>query len=248
MAERAGKLGAEVDIAGRDPPPHRGGLACSLTRASCTGNSHLDDIAGVLSVGVTLGVIAGVSPGPLMTLVITQTLRHGVREGLVVSVAPLLTDIPIILVSLLLLGQVAHAEMLFAALGVAGSLYLLYLAYETARAPPLACSVSDKAPESLKRAALVNALNPHPYLFWGTVGGPLVVRAAEAHPAAPWAFVAGFYVCLVGAKAGLAWLVSRRRAALTGRLYPHVLRALALALVAFAALLLRDAFRLFGLG
>lgn len=211
-------------------------------------NWDLNDILSVLSAGVVLGVIAGVSPGPLMTLVITQTLRHGMREGLIVAVAPLLTDIPIILVSLLVLGQVAHADRLLAALALAGSLYLLFLAYESARAAPLGCSVSDEAPESLKRAALVNALNPHPYLFWGTVGGPLVVRAAEAHPAAPWAFVAGFYVCLVGAKAGLAWLVGTRRASLTGRLYPYVLRALALALVAFAALLLRDAFRLVGLG
>jgi len=61
-----------------------------------------------LLAGIVMGLTAGFSPGPLSTLVITQTLRHGLKEGVKVAVAPLMTDLPIIAASLLLLSRVAH--------------------------------------------------------------------------------------------------------------------------------------------
>ena len=58
---------------------------------------------GLISAGLVYGLSAGFSPGPLMALVISQTLKHGIREGAKVAMAPLITDLPIILVSLLVL-------------------------------------------------------------------------------------------------------------------------------------------------
>jgi threonine/homoserine/homoserine lactone efflux protein len=49
--------------------------------------------SAVLS-GAALGLSAGVTPGPLLALVIAQTLTHGPREGGKVALAPLLTDAP----------------------------------------------------------------------------------------------------------------------------------------------------------
>jgi threonine/homoserine/homoserine lactone efflux protein len=49
--------------------------------------------------GTLLGLAAGFSPGPLTVLVIGETLRHGLRSGLQVAIAPILTDIPVILLS-----------------------------------------------------------------------------------------------------------------------------------------------------
>jgi len=63
-----------------------------------------------LLAGIVMGLTAGFSPGPLSTLVITQTLRHGLKEGVKVAVAPLMTDLPIIAASLLLLSRAAHNE------------------------------------------------------------------------------------------------------------------------------------------
>ncbi|NCD26558.1 MAG: hypothetical protein EOL86_13335, partial [Deltaproteobacteria bacterium] len=47
--------------------------------------------------GLVLGLSAGLSPGPLLTLMLSETLRHGVRAGLLVAVAPLISDLPIII-------------------------------------------------------------------------------------------------------------------------------------------------------
>ncbi len=60
--------------------------------------------------GAALGAAAGLSPGPLQALVLSESLRHGRREGVKASIAPLLTDIPIVIVSLGLLSRVAALD------------------------------------------------------------------------------------------------------------------------------------------
>lgn len=46
-----------------------------------------------LSVGAVLGLSSGLSPGPLLALVISETLRHGVKAGVKVALAPIITDL-----------------------------------------------------------------------------------------------------------------------------------------------------------
>jgi threonine/homoserine/homoserine lactone efflux protein len=60
-----------------------------------------------LSAGITLGLSAGFSPGPLSTLVISHSLRYGTREGVKVAMAPFITDVPIVFVVCLCHGAIA---------------------------------------------------------------------------------------------------------------------------------------------
>ncbi len=50
-----------------------------------------------VTVGILLGLSAGVAPGPLLTLVVSETLSGGVGAGVRVALSPLLSDLPIIL-------------------------------------------------------------------------------------------------------------------------------------------------------
>ena len=68
-------------------------------------------VVAFLVSGVVFGASAGLSPGPLLTLVIRETLRHGTKEGLKVAAAPLLTDAPIIALSLLVLARLENARL-----------------------------------------------------------------------------------------------------------------------------------------
>lgn len=192
--------------------------------------------------GITLGLAAGLAPGPLMTLAITQTVRHGFKEGLLVAAAPLVTDVPIVLLLFFVLRELP--EPILGALGIVGALYALFLAYETAKAKSVGEVASASAPASLQKGALANFLSPHPYLFWVTVGVPYVLSAHEKSALAPWGFIAGFYLLLVGSKAGVAALTGRYRDLLTGKAYPYVMRVLAIALVIFAILLFREGLHL----
>lgn len=202
----------------------------------------MPEFATALITGITLGLAAGLAPGPLMTLAISQTMRHGVKEGLSVAAAPLLTDIPIVLLLFFVLRELP-GHML-GALSMIGALYALFLAYETLKADTLGEAETATAPASLRKGVIANFLNPHPYLFWITVGVPFVVAAQEKSALAPWGFIIGFYVLLVGSKGAVVALTGQYRTRLTGRAYPYIMRALAVALVVFAILLFREGLHL----
>ena len=53
-----------------------------------------------LASGAFLGLSCGLAPGPLLALLLAQTLRHGPREGCKIALTPLVTDAPIIVVAL----------------------------------------------------------------------------------------------------------------------------------------------------
>ena len=118
-------------------------------------------VVGVL-VGVMFGLSAGFAPGPLLTLVITQTLQHNTKEGVKVVAAPVMTDVPIVLISFFILNELSTLGPNFGVIAAVGCLYVLYLAYETLRTGPVRVNTSLLQPKSLRKGAVVNALNPHP--------------------------------------------------------------------------------------
>jgi threonine/homoserine/homoserine lactone efflux protein len=196
--------------------------------------------------GITLGLSAGISPGPLMTLVIAQTLRHNAREGLCVSVAPLITDPPIVVLSLFILGQLTNLNLALGLIGMIGGLYVLYLAYETTLTMHATSDIAAYQPRSFQKGIMINVLRPHPYLFWATVGAPLTLRMYEANPLSPFIFVRSFYVILVGSKMGIGLLRAQFRGFLNGRLYVNLMRILGILLALLAAFLIWDSLVLFG--
>ncbi len=199
----------------------------------------MDGWAG-LSFGLVLGISAGLSPGPLMSLVITQTLEHGKREGIKVSLAPIILD------SLLILGQFASQDPILGAIAWLGAGVLLLLARGVWRAaPPGGEGQRGIAPRSILKGLSINLLSPNPWLFWLTIGVPTLLRAETAWEAS--AFLLGFYPCLVGGKLGIALLVGRYGTGLRPALYRGIMRGLAILLILFAVLLVRDGARLLGI-
>jgi threonine/homoserine/homoserine lactone efflux protein len=100
---------------------------------------------------------------------------------------------------------------------------------------------------SLQKGILVNALSPHPYLFWFSVGGPIIIKAMKVSQPAAILFIGSFYVLLVGAKIFLAVVVSRSRSFLLGNKYIFTMRLLGFILIILAVFLLRDGLHLLGI-
>ena len=101
-------------------------------------------------------------------------------------------------------------------------------------------------PRSFRRGLVTNALSPHPYLFWITVGAPVVIRAGRSSLLAAALYIAGFYLLLIGSKIAVAFLVDRSKAWIQGRAYVWIIRSLGVVLLVFAVLFLRDGLRLLG--
>jgi threonine/homoserine/homoserine lactone efflux protein len=197
-----------------------------------------------LATGVLLGLSAGLAPGPLLALVLAQTLRHGAREGCKVALAPLLTDAPIILLALIVAAKLAALRPLLGIVSIAGGAFVLYLAWDNLRSAQTAIAALPGQPKSWLKGVVTNVLNPHPWLFWLTVGAATLARAMAQGWLTAAAFLLGFYLLLVGSKLVLALLVARSRDLLAGRTYRMVISVLAVLLGLFALLLFREGLRL----
>jgi threonine/homoserine/homoserine lactone efflux protein len=200
-----------------------------------------------LTLGLVLGLSAGFSPGPLLALVVSETLRHGVKNGLRVAVSPIFTDLPIILLTLLVLSRLSDHQPVLGAIALLGGAFILHMGIDSLRTRGMTLDTGNTAPKSLRKGILVNFLSPHPYLFWLTVGGALMGRALERGTASLVTFLAAFYLALVGAKVITALLVGRSRTFLNGPVYKTIMRLLGLALCALALLLFRDGLHLLGI-
>ena len=200
-----------------------------------------------LATGVVLGLAAGFAPGPLLALILAQSIRFGTREGLKVAAAPLLTDLPIVILATALVAAAAGtAGGVLGAISLAGAAFVAYLGIESIRTTGVQAGRPDEAPRSWARGALVNALSPHPYIFWVTVGAPILIRAWADGPLAAAAFLVGFYACLVGAKMLLAVIAGRSGGRLRGGAYRAVMVVLGALLLLFAVRLAGEGLRLLG--
>jgi threonine/homoserine/homoserine lactone efflux protein len=181
--------------------------------------------------GLGYGLAAAAQPGPFQTYLVAQALNQGWRRTLPAALAPLVSDGPIIALVLLALSQVPAWFQRF--LYLAGGAFILYLAWNAYcgwRAGHTETPAGGGG--SLWRAALTNVLSPGPYLYWSLVTGPILLEGWRRAPGDGAAFLAGFYLAMVGSLAGLISLFADAR-----QLGPHVNRALlsvsALALLGF---------------
>jgi threonine/homoserine/homoserine lactone efflux protein len=79
-----------------------------------------------------------------------------------------------------------------------------------------------------------------------TVGAALLAKALGQSGLAAAAFLAGFYLLLVGSKVAVALLAARWRNLLAGRTYRWVMRGLGAVLALFSLLLFREGLKHLG--
>jgi threonine/homoserine/homoserine lactone efflux protein len=193
-----------------------------------------------LATGAILGLSAGIAPGPLLALVISETVRHDKRAGMKVALAPIITDLPIIILTLYFLSKLSGFHAVLGIISILGGCFILSLGLQNMRTKGMNLRLEDEKEKSLQKGIIVNALSPHPYLFWISVGGPLTVKAAENNFFSAVTFITSFYVLLVGSKIVLALAVGRSKSLLTGKGYITTMRILGLALIILAFFLYRD--------
>lgn len=193
-----------------------------------------------LIMGIILGAVAGISPGPLLTLVISQTLRYGKKEGLKVSIAPLIADLPLILVSVFLIAELTDYDNILGIISLVGAAFLIYLAYECLSSKKINPKQSDVESKSLQKGIITNMLNPHPYLFWFSVGGPIMLKSYNESILAMVLFIFGFYFCLVGSKTAVAFSVDKSKKFFKSNVYLYIIKFLGILLLVFAIIYIND--------
>jgi threonine/homoserine/homoserine lactone efflux protein len=153
--------------------------------------------------GAALGFSAAATPGSLQTLLISETLLGGFKRGARITLAPLITDAPIIIAVLFVLQRVP--PIVLQILSLAGGVFVLYLAWslfkQWRQGTAIKVNVEGAQPigwRGLWRASIVNWLNPNPYIFWTLVGGPTLIAALNQSIAYGVAFLVGMYGVFIG--------------------------------------------------
>lgn len=204
-----------------------------------------DLVLGLAIAGITLGIVEGLKPGPLLTTVIKETLTNGFRGGIRAASAPFFTDGPLILFSIFMAGWIANQPLVFCGIAVLGALFLTRMGMEcfNPEIPDIDPTDVDLT-QSLKKGIITNLLNPNAYIFWLLIGGPLMATVADFEPIAPFAYAISFLVSIVLVKITIAYFFSKAQVNLSSDRYLLTLKICGLAMFIFAGSFLYKAFDL----
>jgi threonine/homoserine/homoserine lactone efflux protein len=148
--------------------------------------------------GISYAFACVVQPGPFQAFLFSQSLAYGWRKTIPLVFAPLISDLPVIILVLLVLTNVPHEVLQI--LQCFGGVFLLYLAFKAYKAWRTFNSDVKKGrtyDRNLFKAVIVNLLNPAPYLGWSLVMGPMLIKGWSENPVNGIILLIGFYGSMI---------------------------------------------------
>ncbi len=180
--------------------------------------------------GISYSLACVVQPGPFQAFLFSQSITNGWRKTIPLVIAPLISDLPIIILVLFVLTRVPPGVL--AILQCFGGIFLIFLAfkaYKTWRTSTKSSEERISQHGNLFKAVIVNLLNPNPYLGWSLVMGPMLIKGWSRNPVNGIALLMGFYSSMIIYSAVMVVLF-----AAAGNLGPRINRILmAISVVAF---------------
>jgi threonine/homoserine/homoserine lactone efflux protein len=191
-------------------------------------------ITGEIITAITLGLIGGLIPGPVITAVFTQILQAGYRSSLRIVFIALAVETCVALVSLLLITSLGLQEWVFRLLSFAGAAVLAWIAAGLWKVKTLDTGETVFfGPWKITIMILTNGVL---WTYWITICIPRAVLLAEEIPL-------GDYLFMVLVQAG--WLASTllvsyvfshfRKLLSQPRVIPFVFKVFAVIFIYFAA-------------
>jgi len=171
-------------------------------------------LAASVLTATLLGLFGGLAPGPYTTMVAATGLERGFRTAVPIAMAPLLTDLPPLLVALLVVPRLDGVALSF--LGLCGGAVISMVGVRFLRAhrggkgfvgplDPKAQSVR------LGHVLTTSTLSPAPWIFWFVAGAPLFVIQLRASWPRAAVFLIVLFTVNVGSALTLAWMTSQAR-------------------------------------
>ena len=204
-----------------------------------------DLMLGLAIAGATLGIVEGIKPGPLLTMVIRETLSGGLRAGLWTAAAPIFTDGPLVIFSLFAAAWIATNPSTLLAITLAGAIFLAQMGYECFGLEPP--NMDEDAPPptgSFLRGVITNLLNPNVYVFWFLIGGPLMASAADEEILAPIAYAITFLVTIMLTEAAIAYAIHRASGNISATVYRRLLAICGIVMIGFSLYYAMQAYEL----
>ena len=186
--------------------------------------------------GLFLGIYAGVSPGPMTTLLVGESLNHGRRAAWRLVAVPICTDIPLLCIVLpLMYGLTDGRGSIVGGIAIIGACLLTKFAFKAFKVSRNDFEKGNIPRTTFGRAFLINSTNPNVYIAWLTINGTLAVRALRESVLALGLFVGLFYVGLVGTASLLVLAIGSARHSMNIHWLVRANRVLGVAMLLYAA-------------
>ncbi len=205
------------------------------------------DIFEAITYGFFLGIATALSPGPFIALVLAEALDGRLKNAIVISLTPLITDIPIIVFSLTVFKSLFSKKEFLSLVSFIGGLFLFLYGYKhikTKRFSYVRETGKVEEPEdlitSLWKGILVNLLSPYTYIFWLFIATGFLLKSNLTSSIF---FVASFFFGLIGSSILLAFLVYKGRTFLSSRLLVNLTKILGVVLILFGIRLFYEGIR-----
>jgi len=191
-----------------------------------------------------LGLVFNAAPGAVFAETIRQGVRGGFRPALAVQIGSLVGDALWAILGLVGIGLLLQMEWLRMPIGIAGAVYLAWLAWDSWRAASHEFSVDanpshQSSRRALRAGVLLSVTNPQNIAYWAALGSALGAVGIHAPVPSDYAvFFAGFMVSSVVWSFVCAALVDRvfRRAGVTWARLTYRLCAIAFLALAFSSI------------
>lgn len=187
---------------------------------------------------IVLGFAAAISPGPILALMVSETIKYSKKEGLAVAVSPLFTDFPIFLASYFLLyKQASTVSEVSGILYVFGGVMLVYLGYKNLsyHFDHLEKTGTGKGiPSAFLKGVAVNLLNPYTYAFWF---GIAINFFSESFVKTSVFFVS-FFISFITTKFTIVLIVNKTKEFIKGSTYSLIIKIVGAVLIVLGLQLL----------
>lgn len=148
--------------------------------------------------GISYALACVVQPGPFQAFLLSQSLSNGWRKTFPLVFAPLISDLPVIILVIIILANVPHFVLpLLQSFGGVFLLYLGYNSYQTWHTSDKNDKNDISGNKNLLKAIMVNLLNPNPYMGWTLVMGPLLIKGWNEKPSNAIVLLTGFYSSMI---------------------------------------------------
>lgn len=157
------------------------------------------ELIGILGSAFLVGLTGAVAPGPLLALDIRESVRLGVRAGVLVSTGHAVADLAMVMALAVGISRIVDTDLALAVMGPVGGGFLLWMGWSMARNVPATAPWSDGHAQPAARStaypllggALVSVANPFWLLWWLTVGSTFLVSASPQGTAGTYTFYVG---------------------------------------------------------
>jgi threonine/homoserine/homoserine lactone efflux protein len=157
------------------------------------------ELVGILGSAFLVGLTGAVAPGPLLALDIRESVRLGVRAGVLVSTGHAVADLAMVMALAVGISRIVDTDLALAIIGPVGGGFLLWMGWTMARNAPVISPWSEghvppparSTAYPLLGGALVSVANPFWWLWWLTVGSAFLVSANPQGQAGTYTFYVG---------------------------------------------------------